>query len=588
MPVESFFGDASLAFFASTESAKEGTAYSMKPTDGSGDFTFTRGSNLSATYVGKDGYIKKGYENLLYQSNQFDTSPWTDFLINPPTSNQAGYDGSNDAWLISKTDSNGRIQQSVSGSGVNVFSVYAKRADSDYILLQMVGGVNPNARFSLITGENVSTFGSVATFSEPIGNGWFRFTLVGDASLSLVRIYPSEETGNTATSGSIYIQDAMLNQGLVAYPYLETTTAKAINALTDNEPRYDWSSGSAALLLEPGRTNIIEDSEYFADRKYSSTIVTQNYGTSPEGVTNSALLDKNGTPFGRIDYVSSYPSGTYAFSVFVKGINVVKLRFDYSGGLKEGYINCGNGQTTNNSLYPMDSISSVDYGNGWYRFTCTAEIPNGATITFARIYVMDVIGGEGNTNPATAEIYGAQLEEGTYPTSYIPTYGTTEERVADNCYKTNLLSSIGQNEGTLFIEWEQQLSDDIYAMFGLNDGLNNNRIQLVLNHLRNSRIGLVYRVNSISHYSNVNIQSLDVDTTYKAAIVYTQTSIKMYLNGEEIVNEADFNASGGVFNELAFRYNSSDSSFSFTIPVYKSLVFPTALSYDDCISLTTP
>ena len=72
MPTESFFSDASLAFIASTESAKEGTAYSMKPTDGSGDFTFTRGSNLSATYVGRDGYIKKGYENLLLrQSNDF-------------------------------------------------------------------------------------------------------------------------------------------------------------------------------------------------------------------------------------------------------------------------------------------------------------------------------------------------------------------------------------------------------------------------------------------------------------------------------------------------------------------------------------
>ena len=47
-----------------------GVLGSVKPTDGTGDFTFSRGSDISATRVNEDGYIEKGYENLLLQSNR--------------------------------------------------------------------------------------------------------------------------------------------------------------------------------------------------------------------------------------------------------------------------------------------------------------------------------------------------------------------------------------------------------------------------------------------------------------------------------------------------------------------------------------
>ena len=114
----SFFDDASLAFLPSGAAGKDGKAYSIKPTDGTGDFTFSRGSNLSATRIGSDGLIEKGRENLLKQSNAFSTSPWTDVTASV-TSGQSGYDGSSDAWLLEKSGASGRILQSISAvSGV--------------------------------------------------------------------------------------------------------------------------------------------------------------------------------------------------------------------------------------------------------------------------------------------------------------------------------------------------------------------------------------------------------------------------------------------------------------------------------------
>ena len=38
------------------------------------DFTFDRGTDHGATRIGSDGLIKKYRENLLVQSNQFDTT----------------------------------------------------------------------------------------------------------------------------------------------------------------------------------------------------------------------------------------------------------------------------------------------------------------------------------------------------------------------------------------------------------------------------------------------------------------------------------------------------------------------------------
>jgi hypothetical protein len=58
----SLYKDASLVMIPTAY--KDGKLYSIRPTDGSGDFTFSRGSNLAATRVDVNGLIEKGRENL--------------------------------------------------------------------------------------------------------------------------------------------------------------------------------------------------------------------------------------------------------------------------------------------------------------------------------------------------------------------------------------------------------------------------------------------------------------------------------------------------------------------------------------------
>jgi hypothetical protein len=132
MSLVSLYDAASL--WMTPSGAEDGKLFSQLPTDGSGDFTFSRGSNLAATRVGADGLIEKGRENLLLQSNTFSNASWLKELGTSITIGQSGYDGSSDAWLL---DTDGtqfsRLRQTLSSNGVQTFSIYAKAGTLDWI-----------------------------------------------------------------------------------------------------------------------------------------------------------------------------------------------------------------------------------------------------------------------------------------------------------------------------------------------------------------------------------------------------------------------------------------------------------------------
>ena len=245
----SFFDDASLAFLPSGGAGKDTKAYSIKPTDGSGDFTFSRGSNLAATRVGPTGLIEKGRENLLLRSNEFDTT-WATIDSNV-TSSQSGYDGSSDAWLLSKTGASGRITQTKSISGIFTFSVYVKKGTTDWVLLYKTGTGEGGRYFDLtngVTGSSIAT-APIDSKIEDVGNGWYRCSIVGNSATAVVAYVADSNGSQSGTSGSIYIQDAQAEIGLAATEVITTgaTTGKA--GLLEDEPRFDYSGVRLARVF---------------------------------------------------------------------------------------------------------------------------------------------------------------------------------------------------------------------------------------------------------------------------------------------------------------------------------------------------
>ena len=303
---------------------EEGKLYSLKPTDRSGDFTFSRGAD-TATRVGEDGYIKKEHSNLVLQSNNFNTT-WTG-PSTIRTSGQSGYDGSNDAWLYEKQSTYSSVRQDVSYSGVGTYSVYAKAGTLDWIRMgSNIGAVS--CYFDIQNGVVGNKGTSVIDAKiEAVGtDGWYRCFLAFNDSISVIQILPTEGSAMfTPTSGSIYIQDAQLNQGLVATPYLETTTAPVFGGLTDNMPRLDYTDATCpSLLLEPSRTNLIAYSELmepdYCTRfgitfKANATLIL-NYGKVSKDVkTNNTLMNLRSIHY-LIELWNPLNSGNAFFIVF--------------------------------------------------------------------------------------------------------------------------------------------------------------------------------------------------------------------------------------------------------------------------------
>jgi len=540
----SFFDDASLVFLPSGQAGKDGKAYSMKPTNGDGDFTFSRGSNLTATRVDSNGLIEKGRENLLLQSNQFDTT-WIESNASA-TNGQSGYDGSMDAWLLSKSAASGRIYQNVSVSGVATYSIYAKADSINWILIYTGGGSNPRGYFDLVNGV-IGTNNNLIDYNiEPIGtDGWYRISITHDTTISNVRIFPADGDDDlSGTSGSIYIQDAQIEQGLVATEYIESGATKGKAGILEHSPRFDYSGGAScpSLLLEPSRTNNIPYSEYFEYIGWAKTrcTITDNYAISPEGFQNAALMTATGDD-ARLEEVITL-SGDYTQSIWIKS--------GQSGDV-EGQID-------------FAGIAAVTFtaNQEWQRVETTAN-------TAHRVRVRITNSGD------KLFVYGAQLEEGSYPTSYIPNHsGGSVTRAADDL---NDLSVSENNEGTFYFETKDRIFE--------NESSNKNYLGLIEsssgNYFRFRGASSVILIQSIGFGSNISFNPSGASLT-KYLYKWDGTTIKVFVDGVERGSVSQT----ARFEPDTFR-KAGGGSIGFSSNLKQLLIFTSALSDAECITLTS-
>ena len=590
----SFFDDASLVFLPSGQAGKDGKAYSMKPTDSSGDFTFSRGSNLTATRVDSNGLIEKGRENLLLQSNSFDTTWTTD--NSSVTSGQSGYDGSNDAWKLSGTGGFfPRVQQNKSISGVATFSVYAKSGNVNVLRLLTISGSNTDTKFQLTgSGSILTQTGSERIESKITRLGstdWYRCSITFNGSPTNFRIYPMSDNLTFAVNGEfIYIQDAQLEQGLVATDYIETGATTVQAGLLEDEPRIDYTGGTGSLLLEPSRTNLAS-SEYFEQFWSTSSGGTRVYNqiTSPEGVQNATKIYPTSTgSFKGLSkaFGSTLSSTSYALSIFAKAGEFEHLYF-YNVGSPDGnngvWFNLTTGSVGTNQA-AWTSAKMEDYGNGWYR--CSAVITAGGSSDNLYILLADSNGSVTATTSGTdgLYIYGAQMEQGSYPTSYIPNHSGGS--VTRNTDVTLSLTNAGADglinnyNTTIFINLKKIISVNNVIRFVTlfpNGGANNPRV-LLYGNMSNALVQ--YRVTGQADQSITS--PYNRDEVNKIAIRISGTSLTMFHNGEEVNTITIVQGDDLEYLSLA-ESAATDSGYLLN----QLLSFPTALSDDECIALTT-
>ena len=216
---------------------KEDTVYSVVPSDGSGDLSFTRASN--GTRINSAGLVEVCPWNLNTNSEDFATG-WSganrDYTANATISPN----GTTTADQLGSTGGNAYYFKVITSSaGQNSFSVYLKYGNrqTQQIYAYSSGSYFAQAVFDLQNGTISSVLFGSATI-ENIGNGWYRCTISGESGGTSIEIGIEKIAISTYT----YAWGAQLNIGTTAKPYFPTTDRL-------NVPRLTYQNGGGGVRV---------------------------------------------------------------------------------------------------------------------------------------------------------------------------------------------------------------------------------------------------------------------------------------------------------------------------------------------------
>ena len=238
-----------------------------------------------------------------------------------------------------------------------------------------------------------------------------------------------------------------------------------IQSAAINAPRFDHDPVTGVcrgLLMEESRTNLLQRSEEFGNAYWTTTraSITTDVATSPDGLVTSEKLitDTTAASNHRVDrsVITLALNTIYTLTVFAKASEYTGLSLGVGISAIEGVRFSLVGAGTATSVTSGYTGSIQQFPNEWYRCTCTFTSDPVTAVHRVALYV----GQNGTTFTYTGDgtsgifIWGAQMELGSFPTSYIPTTTASVVRSADVCSITGSAFSgfYNQPEGTLFAD----------------------------------------------------------------------------------------------------------------------------------------
>ncbi len=251
-----------------------------------------------------------------------------------------------------------------------------------------------------------------------------------------------------------------------------------------------------------------------------------------------------------------------------------------------------NGTLGNNDLAGTNVKASIEsVGNGWYR--CSLSIA--ATVTMAgRMLIAIVAEGGGrlynvglNANEGIY-IWGAQMEKentvgysGEYPTSYIPTSGSTVTRNADLCNNAGSSDLINSTEGVLYAEVASLVGDETVGQMSISNGSDNETVKILW--LNANQIRLEMKTSNGTDFVKDVAITRNGDFQ-KLAIQYKSNDYKVYVNGiSQTVNQVANTPSGLT----KFNFDRGDGGSIFYGNVKCVAVFKEALTDEELAKITS-
>ena len=546
---------------------KEDTVYSVVPSDGSGDLSFTRASN--GTRINSQGVVEVCPWNLVEQSETLSASPWgtvSGGTASAPVITANDTTAPNGTMTADKvvfdtgagTSGTDRctIYQDILNQPIGIYtaSIYAKVASGTAkIIMRSAGG-------GQYTTLNLTT--EWQRFEVPETNSVFGTVNI---EIGLRRGLANEPLTSPVTC---YLWGAQLNIGSTAKPYFPTTDRLNVPRLTYQ----NGGGGCPSLLLEKQSTNLVVQSNDMTTWANGGGTMTKNAATSPDGTNNALSFDNTAD----CSTFAGASNGVYSWSVYVKQGTSPTASIDMSDGATGDVITTFTfatktfSGTSSGGQWTSPSTSYIECGNGWFRITLIATKNAGSSIGHKII-----ASGSGYTY-----VYGAQLELGSYPTSYIPTTSSSATRVLDECSKTGISSLIGQTEGVLFVDFVFTAYDydpKWVAFLGGGAsyiGIYTQSTPEFVCEIANSGVP--------QFFSNTYVFS--VGQRYKLAIAYKANDFAFYVNGTQVATDS----SGTVpaTSQFSLQYNTATANL--TSRIYNQVaLFPTRLTNAQLASLTT-
>lgn len=365
-----------------------------------------------------------------------------------------------------------------------------------------------------------------------------------------------------------------------------------IEVVGSDEPRVDYlNNADGHLLLEPSRTNLVTDSVDLLTSFSNTSNVTEttNATTAPDGTSVANLYQGDGTSTQiRIFKNETYSANTdYVLSVFAKAGTKDSLRMGVLGvdGASSVYFDLTNQITSNNSIGKIE-----DYGDGWYRCSILTSVTSPDVTGNYNIYISYEYGTvnfptAAEAGSATMYLWGAQLEQGSYATSYIPTSGSSVTRAVDAALQDAPTSVINSTEGVFYFEGSALFDDGTNRYISLSDGTTSNYIYFRYvstsnQYLFRTQVGGV-TVNTLSAYLS------DTTENHKFAFKFKSGDYALWVDGVEISTDT----SSTIFSpntlskiEYSFPTDGGDGFFGRTKDFR---IYNTALTDSELIALTS-
>ena len=346
------------------------------------------------------------------------------------------------------------------------------------------------------------------------------------------------------------------------FDFARTSTATRVNedylieTVAANIPRLDYTNGVAQILVENASTNLVTYSEDFSQWTPNfGANITSNSIVSPDGTQNASKLIPSSSVERQGITIDVTANGDISMSVFAKKGEYSVIQF--SDAINGGYFINFDLQTglIGSSNTMQGKIENV--GNDWYR--CSASYSSSNSILRFRLSIAEsstsgrLVDFAGNSSDGLY-LWGAQLENSTYTTSYIPTSGTTITRAAETLTNAGNSDLLNDNAGTLYCEIAALTETDSRRDISFSDGTANDNVVRISFHSVTNTIRGQVRAGGVLVVS-LSYVVPDTKNFHKVALSYNSSRARLFIDGVRVgldtsvtlptgLNTLDFNAGG--------------------------------------------